>query len=162
MSVLFWTSGIERMRGAGMHIYRCRVFVLFLLVLLTACQGQLSNTTQSSLGGLRIVQFAAALGGTQQQGSYQYTVSLVNGTNQELTIVSITPVVTPAFMPRVDPHQLPVPVGQPLAAGGTMEINGTIRFQASDLSKQQINELMPVVTGIRIISEQQLSVPGQE
>lgn len=137
------------------------IFLVLVVLLWSGCQAPSQDTQRAGSEGLTIPSINSSLGGTPEEGAYTYTLTLSNGTNQEITIDSITPVVTPALSQRVDAGQLQLMVGQRVAPGGAIQVSGTIHFKALDLSKQQISDLMPLVTNFRVISEQSLPVPSQ-
>ena len=131
---------------------------MFVALLLTGCQRTVEKTAPSTSEGMRIQSISSALERRSQEEVYTYTVILANGTEREITVNSIVPVVAAALVKRVDARELPVTVGQRLAPGGTIEISGKVLFQASDLSKRQLSDLMPLITEFRIISEQSLPI----
>ena len=142
-----------------------KLFMITLLVLIaTGCAPGSSRTPQTE-SGLLINGLSSSIGGEDGDTSTQvfsYQVTLQNNSRQEVLIQSVEPVLSDQFVEKILNEDLVVQVGQVLPANTYIEVRGEFRFDAAGLSKEEIVEMEPFMTGLRVLAEQVIPLPGQD
>ena len=131
-----------------------------LLLSLAAC----TATAPIPPEGLVINGMSSGIGGDENnydRQRFSYTVSLQNNQNQDVFIRQITPLISDSNTGRIQTSELDIPVNKTLSPGEFMSASGEFRFDAAGLSKEQILELEPFVTGFNVSSSVVLDLPGR-
>jgi hypothetical protein len=102
-----------------------------------------------------------AVSSTSETQRLTYGVTLKNNSAVNTYIDYIEPVVIPDIDSRVLLAGLMKAVGRSVASGGTIEVSGSFTFDATGLSEQDIDKMQPIITGIRVVSDQTLKIPGK-
>jgi hypothetical protein len=97
---------------------------------------------------------------TTDRQAYGYRIILENRTDVEQMILSIEPRLVDAFRARLLEDDLQLVVGRGLAPGETLEVEGRIAFDATELSKEEILAFEPFVEGFDVRTERFLPRPG--
>jgi len=137
----------------------CLILPVVLLLAYAACSPGGANS-----GGLSVIEMNASIGAvfsTSETQRLTYRVTLKNNSAVNIYIDYIEPVVIPDIDSRVLLAGLIKAVGRSVASGGTIEVSGSFTFDATGLSKQDIDKMQPIITGIRVVSDQTLKIPGK-
>ena len=116
----------------------------------------------TSSGSLTIIglqtSISASAGDTQ---ILTYNVTIKNQSGNNVFVETAEPVLSASFEPRVLVDNLIKQVDRNVISGGTFEVSGSFPFDAKGLTKQDIEKLQPYFTGIRVVSDEMLKVPGK-
>ena len=137
----------------------CLILPVVLLLAYAACSPGGANSS-----GLSVIEMNASIGAVSSTSETQrltYGVTLKNNSAVNIYIDYIEPVVIPDIDSRVLLAGLIKAVGRSVASGGTIEVSGSFTFDATGLSKQDIDKMQPIITGIRVVSDQTLKIPGK-
>ena len=93
--------------------------------------------------------------------NYSYSITLKNNSGVTVYLQSIEPVLSKNVESKVLADYLRS-VNKNVAPGGNIEVSGSFPFDATGLSKEDIAKLEPFITGVRVVSEETLPVPGQK
>jgi hypothetical protein len=143
-------------------IYRLAA-VMLLIVLLTSACAPVHPARNKSL--LEITSMISSLGGegeNNETGIYSYTAILTNYSGLPINVKTITPEVQAAFAARLLEDSTGITVEKAIPTGESIEVNGKLRFDFKDLTKQQIMGMGEPVAGFDVISQSYLPLPPAE
>ncbi len=137
--------------------------LLLLLVLLTSACAPTNQPQSKSL--LQITSMVASLGGegaNDEVGVYSYTIILTNRSGLVANVKSVTPEIPQAFAARLITSNNEIAVEKAVPSGESIEINGKLRFDFKNLSKEQITKMGEPVAGFDVVSQSYLPLPPLE
>jgi len=136
---------------------------LLLIVLLTsACAPTLPPGGKSLLQISGMFSSLGGEGANNEIGVYSYTVILTNRSGLPINLKSVTPEVQGAFASRLLNTAIEVTVEKAIPAGESIEVNGELRLDFKDLTKQQITDMGEPVAGFDLISQSYLPLSKTE
>lgn len=134
----------------------CLILPMVLLAF-TACSGGGSGTLTVVTASTSVVQASAV--DTQ---IVSYSVTLQNKSGVSLYIDEVGPLPSSGLEPKLKADYLMRGVNQPrLAPGQTLDVSGTFSFDATGMTKADIDKLQPFVTGYRVVYDETVPVPGK-
>ncbi len=143
-------------------IYRLAAVLLLIALLTSACA---STRQPSSKSLFQISSMVSSLGGegaNNETGVYSYTIILTNYSDAPVNVKSVTPEIRKAFTDRLLTDPAEIAVEKAVPASELIEINGKLRFNFTDLTKQQITGMGEPVVGFDVISQSYLPLPSAE
>ncbi|TYP47666.1 hypothetical protein [Thermosediminibacter litoriperuensis] len=127
--------------------------IISVLVLLAGCS---ANGSGKSQNGLQITDMSTALGAvgdSLDKTKFSYTMTVYNKDNEDVYITWVEPILGENVRKRLISSELKVDVEQTVSANESIEIKGEIILDTKGMSKQQVMELEPFITGIKVSSE---------
>ena len=91
-----------------------------------------------------------------------YSITLTNEENRDIYVKSITPILGDGISNIVITEELTVIVEKSLPANQSLKINDELIIDTEGLSKEEILDLQPFITDIKISTEQIIELPGQQ
>ncbi len=140
--------------------YRIGAALLLIVLLASACTPSANPPNSKSM--LVISSMISSLGGegtNNEVGVYSYTVILTNNSDLPINVKSVLPAIQNKFTSRLLGSNPEVSVEKAVPNGESIEINGELRFDFKNLTKQQISDMGEPVAGFSIISQSYLSLP---
>jgi uncharacterized lipoprotein NlpE involved in copper resistance len=137
------------------------IIVHLILLMLLGCNHKEDKVIRATLD---IESYHTTIGGLREQGTndknqrFDYTIEIVNNGVIPVVIHSVEPLLRDGFAEYVVSEELLVIVDKVIAPSGVLEVNGSIIFNAEDLSKEDVLDLKPFVEDIRILQEQVVEV----
>lgn len=130
--------------------------MVFVLILLTGCN--LSDSANNSIkqNGLQVSDMLTALGAvgdSLDKTKFSYTITIYNKEDEDIYISQVEPILGKDAKDRLISSDLKVDVEKTVSANESIEIKGEIILDTKEISKQQIVELEPFITGIKVLSE---------
>lgn len=128
--------------------------VLIAAALVSGCMGKDAIPDKT---GLYIYNWSAALGGEgadNEMTRYSYSFYLTNEGPKDVYVKWAEPVLGQEVEERALEGDFRVDLDKAVPPGEGIEIKGQIIFDTKGLSKEQITELEPFVTGLRISTEE--------
>jgi hypothetical protein len=130
--------------------------MVFVLILLTGCN--LSDSANNSIkqNGLQVSDMSTALGAvgdSLDKTKFSYTITIYNKEDEDIYISQVEPILGKDAKDRLISSDLKVDVEKTVSANESIEIKGEIILDTKEISKQQIVELEPFITGIKVLSE---------
>jgi hypothetical protein len=131
------------------------IILLFVLLIITGCSTkEIVNQKGISLSG--VLTSIGAVGentnGFEKQ-SFKYTITLTNNDDDNITVVSITPVLSEVFANAVPDKNVTVKVNRTISKGNSINVSGEIIFNTKGLSKEQIISMKPFIKEVKITEE---------
>ena len=128
--------------------------VLLTMVVFTACSpdesdrepGLAINFVTSSLGT------AGDTDDTNTQ-AFTYNLTITNNDVVEINLLEVKPVLHSPFAELVLQDDISVQVKKAIPAGGSIQVEGTIIFDATGLSKDEILNMEPFIKEVKLIEE---------
>ncbi len=134
----------------------------FLSLLMTGCSIFDCRTEKDSKSGLQIYSITTSIGAIDNNNfdiqRFSYSIYLTNEDSEKQYVKWIEPVLGDSFAKRVTNQDLKVNINKPIEANENIEIEGELIFDSGDLSKQDIVDLEPYITDIKIVSEKIINV----
>ena len=119
--------------------------------------GCTSGEREDTKSSLQIYSMSTGLGAISRENTHQqcltYTINLTNEKDQEDYIEWIEPILGEGIKDKVINEDLKVNVKQSISAKGSLEVEGEIVFNTQGLTKEEIINLEPFITGIKVGSE---------
>lgn len=134
------------------------IFTLIALML-SSCSPAIAPSA-----GIRITNVSEAVGGAEGSAGQQvvsYKVTLQNATQNDLVLRWIEPVLPEKVSARLVDDSPRVSVDKTLGANSSLIVDGQFRFDASGMTKEQIARWEPLIKGVVISTEINLSSPPQ-
>ncbi len=85
--------------------------------------------------------------------SFKYNITLTNNGNDDINIISITPILSAGFASLVSDENVTLDVNRTILKEGNVDISGEIIFKAKGLSKEAIVDLQPFIEKVKITEE---------
>lgn len=131
--------------------------VIMVLVLTAGCaQPQQSNK------GLQISSMTSAIGAVDQdkidQQRISFAISICNDSDQDTYLSFVEPLVAAGINGRIISGDTRIEVKKKIPAQGFIEVKGEFIFDAEELSKEDILNMEPIITGYRVGTEQQIEM----
>lgn len=115
--------------------------------------------------GLAIYSMSTGLGAISNDNSDQhrltYAISLTNEDEDNIYIQWMEPILGKGIKDKVITKKLQVAVGKTISAKGSLEIEGEFVFDTQNLSKEEIINLEPFITGIKVGNEKVIIINAQ-
>lgn len=130
--------------------------LISIILLFTGCAAKDTGNKSTAVDITNIGSSIGAVGENTadfETQSFKYTVTLTNNDTTDITIVSVSPVLSEKFLERVSNKDTLIQVNKTILQGNSLDINGEIIFNAKGLTKEQIVTLDPFVKEIKIIEE---------
>jgi len=149
-----------------MNKFLIRIAFVMLVLFLSGCSSSVNSVQLVSdqfVSGLEIPEMTSSLGSMDDQSNEQvfsYTFTLVNTNIYDVEIQWVEPVLSSELSDTVTTHDLRTLVDQSLQPGEVLEIAGQFNFSTEGMTKNQILELEPFITEMRIASEASLPLPA--
>ncbi|MGM0379077.1 MAG: hypothetical protein ACQEQE_04970 [Bacillota bacterium] len=129
------------------------ILIFILAVLLVGCvnndvtnrqEGLTINSTKSSIG---------KVDETTDKQRFRYSIIITNNDKSDFEIISVKPILSNEFekLAILDNHKLIL--NKNILKGESLEINGEIIFNSSDLTKKEILDLEPFIKEFEIIEK---------
>lgn len=138
-----------------MHKKISIVLLVTILILLSGCSG---NATRKS-AGIDITGITSSIGAVGENTkdfetqSFKYTITLTNNDEEDITIISVRPVISEKLHERISSKDITLQVNRVIPKGGSLGVSGEIIFDAKGLTKEQTVSMEPFVKEVRIIEE---------
>jgi len=136
---------------------------LFCTMLVFGCTGvDQGNNDTNKKTGLQIYSMSTGLGAVSNDNIDQhrltYTINLTNEDDKEAYIQWIEPILGMGIKDKILTEELQVVVEKNIPSKGSIEIKGVVVFNTKGLSKEEILELEPFITGIKVVSEAEIVI----
>ncbi len=135
--------------------------VILLLVFTAGCA-----ESQQSSKGLQISSMTSAMGSVDpdkfDEQKLSFTINLCNDSDQDTYISFLEPLLTADINGRIISGDTRVEVKKKVAASDSIGVDGEIVFDSSDLSKQDIIAMEPIITGFRVGTEELIELPAKQ
>ncbi len=136
------------------------IYVTALILLLVGTVG--CAEPQQSSQGLQICSMTSTMGAVDPDQSDEqrlsFTVNLCNDSDEDIYISFIEPLLSADINGRIISGDTRVEVKKKVTAGDSIGIDGEFIFDSSDLSKQDIIAMEPIITGYRVGTEEQIEL----
>lgn len=123
----------------------------------------INQTAECHTNDLSIPDFYRSMGAEGEDfetGVYHYTVSLWNRSDKEVQISSIAPVLNARFEKRLISTETAQKTSRVIPPRKTIQVKGELHFDFEGLTKQDIENMGPVISGFKLFREDSLPVPG--
>ncbi len=134
---------------------------LILVLIFTAGCAQ----AQQSCKGLQISSMNSAIGAVEpdriDKQRMSYSINLCNDSDQETYISFVEPLLATEINGRLLSGDTRVEVKKKVSARDSIVVEGEFIFDSTDLSKQDIIAMEPIISGYRVGTEQQIELPGK-
>jgi hypothetical protein len=130
--------------------------LLSALILLSGCSTNKPADKVSSIEITNIVTSIGAVGNNINDSdtqSFKFTITLVNNEPTDITIVSVTPILSEIFLERAADKNKIMPVNRIVSPGGSIDVTGEVIFDAKGMTKDQIVNLQPFIKEVKIADE---------
>ncbi len=138
-----------------------QIILLFTAFVLGAAGAQ---TKSPAVGqGLWIKGSSIGLGGKNSSSDAQivtYAITLENNESHPVTIVNLIPTPSEEVTKRLTSEDTRLVVGKVIDPGRTLEIKGEFQFNATGVSKGQIDSWGQLITGLQVTTDQVLELPS--
>ena len=136
------------------------IALLMLAVVFTGC----SNPSEPR-SGVAVVHMVEAIGAVTPDHTDEqrltYEITLENNGTEPVYVDYILPILNDTITPRVLDKDLKVTVDSTIEPEGYIAVGGAFRFDASDLSKQDIDAIGHPITHIQISTISVQELPGR-
>lgn len=129
---------------------------LILLLLLPACARL--EPEPPKMGGVSIISQAIDLGEPGEQQVVKYSVTVLNGTGQEVQIDWVKPLISEPFKAMVGDQKLALELKQKLPAETTLVVSGEFVLKTNGIPKDTMAKMGPLVTGFQVSSRQSFNI----
>ena len=149
-----------------MSKFLLRIASVLLVLSLSSCSSAVDSVqivSDQFVSGLEIPEMTSSLGSKDDQPNEQvfsYTFTIVNTNIYVVEILWVKPILSNKLSGKVTTHDLRTLVDQTLQPGEVLEISGKFNFSTEGMTKNQILELEPFITEMRIASEASLPLPA--
>jgi hypothetical protein len=136
---------------------------LFIFLLAFGCTRS-GNTEDIQRTGLKIYSMNTSIGSVDKNENnhdiqrFSYSIGLTNNDKDKVFIKEATLVLPKEFEERLISEQLTVPVNKDILPKDTIEIKGSVDFNAKGLSKEDIIKLNPRILSVRVTDERTISI----
>ena len=130
--------------------------LLVTILLFTGCSSKNMADKVSTVDITNIVSSIGAVGDNTndfETQSFKFTITLKNNEPTDITIVSVTPILSEKFLARAANKNTIIPVNKIIPQGGSLGVTGEIIFDAKGLTKEQIVNLEPFIKEVKITDE---------
>lgn len=132
--------------------------ILSFAVLITACASDDSTNAQKSVG-LEVSGMSSGLGAVDEnldKTKISYSIPLSNNSSKDRYIKWIEPTLGEKVKDRLLSEEIKVNVQKIIKGNQYLEIEGEIILDTKGMTKQEITELTPFITGIKIESQEMI------
>lgn len=152
------------MRFKKVRVLFCAI--ISVLLLLAGCNiNASSNDSEKNQNGLQVSDMSTALGAvgdSLDKTKFSYTITIYNKEDENIYISCVEPILGKDVKDRLISSDLKVDVEKTVSTNGSVEIKGEIIFDTKNMTKQQIMELEPFITGIKVSSEKVINFDWNE
>jgi len=142
---------------------RFLVLAIILSLIIVGCSrtGNVENTQST---GLDISSMVTGIGAIDTNDNshdiqrFSYTINLTNNDKDTAFIKDVTLVLPKEFEQTLITKQLTVDVNKDISTNSTVEIKGSLDFNAKGLSKDDILKLNPKILSIKVTNERTISL----
>jgi len=134
------------------------MILVITLLLLTAC----SSSEPSNKAGIEITGIISSIGAVGEnvddfeRQSFKYTITLTNNEAADITIISVSPILSEKFLELVENKDTTIQVNDTIPKGSSINVPGEIIFKSKDLNKEEIISLEPFVERVKVIEERNI------
>ncbi len=138
-------------------------FAVVISIFLYGCS-RTSNIPDTQRPGLEISSMGTGLGAVDVNDNnhiiqrFSYSIALANNDKDEVYIKEITLVLTPEFEKILITKQLTVHVNKTILPQTSIDIKGSLDFNAAGMSKDDIIKLNPRIQSVKIGNEKTISL----
>jgi hypothetical protein len=137
-----------------------------LALLLFGCNGlELGKNNSDEETGLQIYSMSTGLGSISNDNLDQqrltYNISITNESDTESYIQWIEPILGEGIRDKIITEELQITVEKSIPAKGSLEVEGVIVFDTLGLTKEEIINLEPFITGINVNGEKVIEINTQ-
>lgn len=136
----------------------------FYLIILLSCvilvvsggfteKGIIILDSSATFGAVDISDSSGVVKISGTSSTVKYTLTLTNNQENNITVVSITPVLSDTLASKVLNKNTTISINETIPKGNSINVSGEIILNAKELSKEEINSLEPMVKKIKIIEE---------
>ena len=142
---------------------RILAFVVVFSIILVGCSRTV-NIPDIQRPGLEISSMGTGLGAVDVNDTnhdiqrFSYSIALANNDKDEVYIKETILVLTPEFEKILITKQLTVPVNKTILPKSSIDIKGSLDFNAAGMSKDDILKLNPRIKSVKIVSEKTISL----
>jgi hypothetical protein len=138
----------------------CILLAVLMILAVTACEPQVGRSTDHP-ADLTITSVVTSLGGEPdnvEEVIFTYSITILNNSSQTKTITSIEPVLSAQTADRLNgsTQQINELIIEPQES---VVVSGTLRFDFTGLTKEEITALEPFIVSLRITNETLLDLP---
>lgn len=139
--------------------------LIMLLIPLVGCSQESNPNTQRP--GLEIPSIITSIGGIEAaNGShniqrFSYSISLVNNEKNDVSVKYIQLILPPEFERILINNNLQVEVNKSIPQKSSIKIDGSLDFNATGLTKDQIAKLNPRIISVKVLHEQTIGLVGK-
>lgn len=133
--------------------------LILAVFLLASC-----SPRQEPSAGIQITDTTVAVGGAEGSGDQQivtYGLTLQNTTHNEVVVRWVEPVLNDAVSGRLIADSPRISVDKVLEPQSSLVVNGQFRFDASGVTKSEIDGWQPFFEEVHISTELNLFLPAQ-
>jgi hypothetical protein len=133
----------------------CLTILLCIALIISGCSTKKSLEEE----GISISAISSSIGAVGQNTndfenqSFKYTITLTNNEEANITVVSITPMLSENFASLVSDKNVTVDINKTISKDSSIDVSGEIIFNTKGLSKEQIISLEPFVKEVKITEE---------
>ena len=135
-----------------------KIYVLLLLSVLLLVSSCESKHIEKN-NGLSISGITTSLGAYEKNSdnneiqSFKYTITLTNNDDENISLHSVTPILSEKFLSLVIDKDVTLEVNKIIEKSGILNLSGEIVFNTKGLEKQDILNLQPFVKEVKITEE---------
>lgn len=137
------------------------ISILCVLVLFIGCNS-INSTKNQTKGGLKINLWSFGLGNVNETNldktKLYYSFNLTNENNKKIFIKSIQPSINEKIKNKIISKDIVVSVNKDIKPNETINIYGDFIFDTKGLSKLDIENLEPLLTDIKISTDETISL----
>lgn len=133
--------------------------ILSFAVVLTACISNNSADSSKKAGGLEVSGMTSGLGSVDDnldKTKISYSIPLFNNSSKDRYINWIEPILGEKVKNRLLSNEIKADVQKTVRSNQYLEIKGEIILDTNGMTKQEISELDPFITGIKIESQEMI------
>jgi hypothetical protein len=140
------------------------IAILSVSLILTGCSGKKENLQAN--GGIKIYSWSSAIGGVNnvdlEKSKFSYYLNLTNENSKEILIKELEPIVSKSLSTKMISKNLVLNLNKKINPKETVEVKGEIIFYTEGMTKQDILALQPLITDIRVSSEEIINLKQED
>jgi hypothetical protein len=138
-------------------------WISIVILIASACSPFPRTAPGGTQTGLEITSTVTSIGaadGNPAESRFSYTVMIFNASGTPQDVAWVEPVVTEPFSAYLTSNNTRQSVQETIAAEDVLEVRGELQFDFSDLSKEEIEAMGPILAGFEVSSERFLPLSG--
>jgi len=132
------------------------IFIIVGIILLGGCSYDSGQIDEK--GGLKIYTWSSSIGSdsnlNMDKTNYSFSINLVNENRNDILVKSIEPILGDSVKGIVMNEEILFNVNKTVSQDENCEIAGNLFLDTKGMSKGQIEELEPIITDIKVYSEE--------